>query len=190
MLRRMGPANTSAPRSRFASILPASTVLVLAACGPAPGAGGPGEARAPEAHPAETIYIVLGEQPETRTDAWVPEEALGNNPFNRTRTWIGDYDCPQGNTEFTFRIIQVRDDKIKAIFDFNHVESGATGKYLMTGRYDEQTRTATFRPGAWIKQPPNYVTVGMKGDVAVDGSLFAGRIDHPLCGAFRLRPAN
>ncbi|MGK4006444.1 hypothetical protein WMF31_27745 [Sorangium sp. So ce1036] len=151
-----------------------------------------GEPHAAAPPPAQTVYIVLGEPPpaaEPSDDAWVPDEDHGENPFERTRTWIGDYDCPQGTTEMTFRILQVRGNRIKAVFGFHHAESGVSGKYLMRGRYDARARTATFSPGSWIERPPNYVTVSMKGDLALDGSLFAGRIEHPECGAFRLRPA-
>ncbi|AUX21294.1 hypothetical protein SOCEGT47_017750 [Sorangium cellulosum] len=187
----MDPAN--APVSRWRSALlrgVPGAALLLAACGPAPTLGEPHAAALP---PAQTVYIVLGEPPpaaEPSDDAWVPDEDHGENPFERTRTWIGDYDCPQGTTEMTFRILQVRGSRIKAVFGFHHAESGVSGKYLMRGRYDAQARTATFSPGAWLERPPNYVTVSMKGDLALDGSLFAGRIEHPECGAFRLRPAS
>ncbi|WP_441287936.1 hypothetical protein ACSRUE_38625 [Sorangium sp. KYC3313] len=187
----MGTANAPAPRRRSALRCAACAGLLLAACGPAPTLAEP---RAPEPPPApETVYIVLQDPPPAATttaaDGWVPEEFPGDNPFQRTRTWIGDYDCPQGTTEMTFRILEVKGDRIKAVFGFHHAESGAAGKYIMSGRYDAETRTASFSPGAWLERPPNYVTVGMKGDLALDGSLFAGRIEHPDCGAFRLRPA-
>jgi hypothetical protein len=165
---------------------------MLTACGPAPQAEYADDEApsAPQPAPVQTVYVVVGEASDAPpTEVWIPEETHGDNPFARTRTWIGDYDCPQGNTELTLRVIQVRGDTMKAVFDFHHVESAEAGKYLMVGSYDEETRTATFAPGAWLVRPPNYVTVGMSGDVALDGSLFAGRIDHPECGAFRLRPA-
>ncbi|WP_437489045.1 hypothetical protein WME75_09955 [Sorangium sp. So ce1014] len=186
----MGTANASAPRRRSALRRAPGAALLLAACGPAPTLGDP---RAPEPPPpAETVYIVIHDPPPAAAvavDGWVPDEPRGESPFERTRTWIGDYDCPQGTTGMTFRILQVKDDRIKAVFDFHHAESGTSGKYLMIGRYDPETRTAAFSPGAWLERPPNYVTVSMKGDLALDGSLFAGRIEHPECGAFRLRPA-
>ncbi|WP_187345908.1 hypothetical protein [Sorangium cellulosum] len=188
----MGTANALVPERRSALRRAPCVALLLAACGPAPTLAEP---RAPEPpSPAETIYIVIHDPPPAAgaavaADDWVPDEARGENPFARTRTWIGDYDCPQGTTEMTFRILQVQGDRIKAVFDFRHAASGASGKYLMRGRYDPETRTATFSPGAWLERPPNYVTVSMKGDLALDGSLFAGRIEHPECGAFRLRPA-
>ncbi|WP_437817223.1 hypothetical protein [Sorangium sp. So ce1078] len=187
----MGTANAPAPLRRSALRRAPCAALLLAACGPAPTLADP---RAPEPPPpAETVYIVINDPPPAAAsvvaDGWVPEEARGENPFERARTWIGDYDCPQGTTGMTFRILQVKGDRIKAVFDFHHGESGASGKYLMNGRYDPETRTAAFSPGAWLERPPNYVTVSMKGDLALDGSLFAGRIEHPECGAFRLRPA-
>ncbi|WP_437289867.1 hypothetical protein [Sorangium sp. So ce406] len=186
----MGTANAPSLRRRSALRCAPCAALLLAACGPAPGFGEP---RAPEPPAAaETVYIVLHDPPPAApvaNDGWAPDEPRGDSPFERTRTWIGDYDCPQGTTQMTLRILRVKDGRIKAIFDFHHAESGVSGKYLMLGRYDAETRTASFSPGAWIERPPNYVTVSMKGDLALDGSLFAGRIEHPECGAFRLRPA-
>ncbi len=183
----MGPATAHTPPR--APLLALSLATLLAACGPAPDAAYAEPEQAPPT-PAQTIYVVVGEQPEPHApDAWAPEEPRGGNPFARTRTWVGDYDCPQGNTELTFRVLHVRGDAITAAFEFHHVDSGAAGKYLMTGRYDADTRKVRFAPGEWIDQPHDYVTVGMSGEIAFDGSLFAGRIDNPRCGAFRLRPA-
>lgn len=185
----MGPAKAP-PWSRRALSLSIPAALLLAACGPAPEAahaeaGPPG----PRLGQAQTVYVILAEPEAPPQDAWEPEEAHGENPFERSRTWVGDYDCPQGNTALTLQVIQVSGAVVRGVFDFHHVESGAAGKYLITGRYDGETRRAAFTPGAWLVQPPDYISLPMSGDVSVDGTLFAGRIEHPQCGAFRLRPA-
>lgn len=175
------------------AVLVASSLLT--ACGPAPYAlyDEPARAPAPPAPPPaqeQTVLVILGEPPAVpANDGWVPEATHGESAFARTRTWVGDYDCPQGNTELTFRILSVRGGHVTALFDFHHVESGASGRYLMSGSYDADTRRVQLTPGAWIAQPRDYVSVGMSGEVAEDGSLFAGRMDHPRCGAFRLKPA-
>ena len=176
--------------SRRALVLSAPAALLLAACGPAPGATY-AEAGAPPGASArgETVYVILAERGAPAEDAWEPEETHGENPFGKNRTWVGDYDCPQGNTALTLQVIQVRGPAVTAVFEFHHVESDVAGKFLMNGRYDGETRRITFNPGAWLVHPPHYTAVPMSGDVASDGSLFAGRIDHPQCGAFRLRPA-
>jgi hypothetical protein len=174
------------------AVLVASTLLT--ACGPMPHAGYDEPARAPaqpaQAAEAQTVFVILGEPPaEAPGDGWTPEESHGESAFERARTWVGDYDCPQGNTELTFRILAVRGRHVTALFDFHHVESGASGRYLMNGSYDADTHRVKLTPGAWLAQPRDYVSVGMSGEVSEDGSLFAGRMDHPRCGAFRLKPA-
>jgi len=167
---------------------------LLAACGPATYVAyddPPARARAQEPlAQAPAVVVVVTEAPgEAPSDGWVPEETHGESPFASVRVWSGDYDCPQGNTDFTLRILAVRGQRITALFDFHHVESGEAGRYLVAGDYDPETRRVRFTPGDWLVHPPNYVSTSMSGEVSHDGSLFAGRIDHPLCGAFRLRPA-
>ena len=177
----------------------ATAILVCSApllgCGPAPYLDPHSAPRVPAAPAAPTqqaqaVIVVLQEPPaEPPVDAWLPEDTHGENPLGRVRAWHGDYDCPQGNTDFTLHILATRGDHITAMFDFHHVESGASGRYLMSGRYHSATRAVRLTPGAWLDQPPHYESVAMRGEVSEDGSLFAGKKEHPLCGAFRLRPA-
>lgn len=144
-----------------------------------------------EGESPQVIYIYLAEPgaplPEVVSQE-TPEGALADNPFDVIRRWTGDYDCPQGTTDMKLTITGVRGRQVEGIFAFHHVPSGAAGSYFTRGTYDQATRTIVFKPGDWIERPPNYETVPIRGDVARDGSLFAGRIDHPRCGAFRLRP--
>lgn len=178
---------TSAPA--FATLLCTSLLL---GCGPAPyvDVDGPPAAQARPVQ-EQAVVVVLQEPPlEAPADRWVPEEPRVENPLGRVRAWRGDYDCPQGNTALTLHILAVRGEHVTALFDFHHVESGAAGRYLMSGQYDGDTRQVRLTPGAWIAQPEDYVSVGMSGELSQDGTLFAGRMEHPLCGAFRLRPAH
>jgi hypothetical protein len=164
---------------------------LLAGCGPAPYAMGPEE---PAAAPTPTppVYVVVGEarpaaparEPQ---DRWLPEPRP--NPFATRRTWVGDYDCTQGRTGLALRIVDVRGDKVRAIFDFHHAPSDAAGQYLVAGTYDEGTGQVVFTPGPWIIHPDDYVSVGMEGRVSRDGAHFAGRITFPGCGGFRLQAA-
>lgn len=143
-----------------------------------------------EAQEPQVIYIYLAEPgaPPPEAAPQAPENPLVDNPFDAIRRWTGDYDCPQGTTDMKLTITGVRGRQVEGIFGFHHVPSGAAGSYFTHGTYDQATRTIVFHPGDWIERPPNYETVSVRGDVAADGSLFAGRIDHPRCGAFRLRP--
>lgn len=144
------------------------------------------------------IYIVLPEDsgpPEvvvqngaTTNSGWTPSALPATNPFERHQTWVGDYDCTQGNTGFAFRIMDVRGRIVRAIFDFVHEPSDARGSYVVTGTYDPETRRVHFEPSRWIVQPDHYMMVPMSGEISADETLFAGKIDHPGCGAFKLKP--
>jgi hypothetical protein len=122
-------------------------------------------------------------------EAWTPKARSTGNPFERTRTWIGDYDCVQGTTALALRIVDVRGRVVRAIFDFRHSPTSAAGSYLVSGTFDPSTHRVRFDPGRWIVRPEDYVMTSMEGEVAGDGSLFAGRIAFPGCGAFQLKPA-
>lgn len=143
------------------------------------------------------IYILLPENsgpPEVvvqngaTNSGWTPSALPATNPFERHQTWVGDYDCTQGNTGFAFRIMDVRGRVVRAIFDFLHEPSGAEGSYVVTGTYDPETRRVHFEPSRWIVQPDHYMMVPMSGEISSDETLFAGKIDHPGCGAFKLKP--
>lgn len=152
---------------------------LLAGCGPAPYAIGPDE-------PAATLTI-----PEARPaaeDKWIPGVFPRPNPFIARRTWVGDYDCAQGRTQLTLRVIDARGTWVRAIFDFHHLPSSAAGQYYVAGAFDEASGRVRLEPGPWIEQPPNYETVGLDGQLSADGKRFSGKITNASCGAFRLRP--
>jgi len=155
--------------------------LSTAACGPAPymlpGDEVPAVAVA-EAQPGSA------EAP----DRWIPEVFPRPNPFLGPRTWVGGYDCPQGRTDLTLHITDARGTWVRAVFDFRHAASGAAGKYYVAGLFDEGSGRIVLAPGPWIEQPDDYIAVGMDGQVSRD-KVFTGKITHPDCGAFRLRPA-
>lgn len=138
----------------------------------------------PSAPPPEVII----QQGSSTNDGWIPATFPATNPFEKHGTWVGDYDCTQGNTGFALRIMDVRGRVIRAIFDFVHTASGAKGSYIVTGSFDPETRHVRFQPTSWIVQPDHYLMVPMKGDISMDDSLFAGKIDFPGCGAFTLKP--
>jgi hypothetical protein len=168
MMRRLSPG---------AGTLVAAALL--AGCGPAPYAIGPDE-------PAATLTIP--EARPTADDKWIPGVFPRPNPFVARRTWVGEYDCPQGRTRLTLRVVDARGTWVRAIFDFHHLPSNASGQYYVAGHFDETSGRVRLEPGPWIAQPPDYETVGMDGQIAVDGQRFTGKITNPGCGAFRLRP--
>jgi hypothetical protein len=170
--------------------------LLLAACGPAPYAVGPDEPTVVEGPPG-TVYVLVGQgQPapapaptRERPDRWIPDGLPRPNPFAEARTWVGAYDCPQGRTDLTLRVVDVRGKLVRAVFDFHHAPTDASGQYLVVGAYDEGSSTVDFEPGPWIIHPDGYDSVGLRGRVSLDGGRFAGAITDARCGRFQLRVA-
>jgi hypothetical protein len=165
--------------------------LVGVGCGPAPYALSPEEpvvvvvvppAAAPYA--GEPRAPAPAASPE---DGWIPDLLPRFNPFATMRTLVGAYDCPQGRTNLTLRVVDARGTRVRAIFDFYHAPSDTAGQFLLAGQFDEHTGGVVFTPGAWIIHPDAYVTVPMVGQVSRDGRHFAGRIPAAGCGGFRLR---
>lgn len=192
----------STPNRTIVAVLAA---LLGAACGPAPYTigpvtmeGDPPSPPAPAPPPPVTIVVIppataRTEEPRVQApapspgDGWIPDLLPRFNPFMEKRTWVGDYDCPQGRTSLTLRVVDVRGTRVRAIFDFHHAPSDVSGQFLMAGQFDEHTGDTVLTPGAWIIHPADYVTVPMVGRVSRDGTRFAGRIPVPGCGEFRLR---
>jgi hypothetical protein len=184
----MGPSLHRAHRATWAAI----AALLAAACGPAPYALGPDDAPASEAPPAAAYVVVTEGQPTPARepeDRWIPDGYPRINPFVERRTWVGDYDCVQGRTNLTLRVIDVRGKLVRAIFDFYHVRTNTAGQYIVGGAFDEQNGDVVLEPGPWIIQPPGYEAVAMKGRVSRDERRFTGTITSPGCFGFRLHPA-
>lgn len=174
-------------RARAGSAL--ITMLLAAGCGPAPYVIGPDEPAAAEA-PARPAVVAIAPAPAPEPpDRWIPDGYPRRNPFLDARTWVGDYDCAQGRTDLTVRVIDVRGKLVRAVFDFHHRPTDAAGQYVLAGTFDEQTGQVDLEPGPWIVHPDGYEAVGMKGRVSQDGRRFHGRIMHPSCGAFRVHAA-
>jgi hypothetical protein len=98
--------------------------------------------------------------------------------------WAGTYTCAQGRTDLVLHVERVMGSHVEAVFEFLHGPSNAGGSYRMRGTLNDDG-TVRLIPGAWIDQPPGYVTVGMSG--RVQGDAFTGRIDNPSCGTFSVR---
>ncbi len=142
----------------------------------------------PSTDPSSPPPEVIVRQGPAPSDGWEPQALPPPNPFEKLRTWVGNYDCTQGNTGMALRILDVRGRVVRAIFDFTHSASGADGSYIITGTFDPETRRVRFDPSQWIARPDHYLMVPMEGEISADNSLFAGKIDYPGCGAFKLKP--
>jgi serine/threonine protein kinase len=105
-------------------------------------------------------------------------------PFATMQAWQGWYVCAQGKTELELRIESVNGLVVNGIFQFQQPASGVYGSFHVSGPYDPNTRRLRLTPGAWIRQPPGYTTVGMEGVVSADGSTYSGSIAHTSCTTF------
>jgi hypothetical protein len=177
---------------RARSLLPVFILgLVADGCGPAPYSLGPEEpavVEAPDRVGGDRQTPASGDRGPP--DRWIPNGLPRPNPFADHPLWVGEYECAQGWTRMELRILDARTTQVRATFAFDHAGTAeyphADGEYLMSGRFDETSGHMTFRPGRWIRQPENYVTVGMSGDVSLDGRRFTGRILGPGCKSFGL----
>lgn len=148
-------------------------LAVVAACTPA--------LQAPIIEVHEVPPASFANLPPTASAFPEPTHAVSNMPFADGQTWIGRYECAQGETTLVFHVVHVEGHDVEAVFDFHHDASGVDGAYRMHGRWDP-SGSVTMRPGQWIQQPPRYVTVGMTGQVS--GVRFTGKIDEPSCRDF------
>ena len=48
-------------------------------------------------------------------------------------------------------------------------------------------RHLTLSPGAWIRQPAGYESVGLSGSVSSDGLTFGGAVRNSACTSFTVR---
>ena len=149
----------------------ALAALCVAACAPEPTATVV-EVPPQEAPPPPTAAApALVQAPP----AWAPTRS-GDE-------WVGTYTCAQGETDLALHVRQVRDGTIEAVFDFSHAASGASGAYVVVGNV--LRNHVTLQPQQWLRRPPGYVMVGMRGEIR--GDTFSGRIDDPSCEGFSLR---
>jgi hypothetical protein len=108
-------------------------------------------------------------------------------PFVSGDDWTGSYTCPQGLTNLTLHIGNVFGASIDAIFEFDYVPGNTSGSYALTGSFDETTQQARFTPGAWISQPPGWISVGMLGTVQSGCAVYSGEITDDDCGSFTVQ---
>jgi hypothetical protein len=100
--------------------------------------------------------------------------------------WQGDYDCAQGVTGLTLTLEVSAAGQAQALFEFHSVPANPTvptGCFQMSGSLDT-AGNLNLLPGAWLLQPPGYVTVGLIGNL--DGQILHGTVIGPGCSTFLL----
>jgi len=114
--------------------------------------------------------------------ARLPPPPAAETPFAPTQAWVGSYVCEGIRAGVTLRVGSVVGRTVNVITEFTR--RGVAGSYRSSGTYEPATRKLKLMPGAWIRQPPNYETVGMDGAVSADGATYSGRMMNPRCAAF------
>jgi hypothetical protein len=92
--------------------------------------------------------------------------------------WRGSYTCAQGVTGLTLTI-EAGPHGVTALFDFYAVPENPTvpaGRFKMAGFYDSNARTLTLHPREWLRQPPGYLTVGIRAHVDLEWGVMLGSV--------------
>jgi hypothetical protein len=107
-------------------------------------------------------------------------------------TWRGEYVCAQGNTAVALTIEPHMDGSLSALFHFEAAPDNPdvpTGCYEMRGAFTPATGAVALAPLRWLRRPPNYVMVGLDGQLSPDGGRIEGQVQGPGCSLFRLQRA-
>lgn len=107
-------------------------------------------------------------------------------------TWEGRYVCRQGPTGMQLTVTGGKTNEVSAVFRFFALPENpgiAAGEFALRGSYDPATGALDLTPDRWLKQPPGYQMVGVKGSLARDGSRLNGSIALAGCRGFELARA-
>ncbi len=125
--------------------------------------------------------------------ACAPTVSQGPAPVPADATGIsgvyqGRYLCSQGITGLTLTLKGTPEGNVEATFDFYAVPENPgvpSGSYLMTGIFFSDA-SLHLDPVRWIRQPPGYVMVPMRGKITEEEGrlVYKGTIPEPGCGAF------
>ena len=150
--------------------------LALIACGSEPTES---PSRPPPAPPIEAIP---------------PQRPL--EPLPARTVWTGTYVCAQGSTALTLTIDLTPEGGVAAKFDFGPLPQNPDvprGSYSMSGELALGTGgviTVKLRPLSWLRQPPNYIMVGIDGVIDRERRRLLGRIAHTSCAGVDLTRSN
>jgi hypothetical protein len=103
------------------------------------------------------------------------------NPIKSGQTWVGYYFCLQQKTYFMITI-----DSVTTEYFVDGVFKMLNAEYKINGRYDPITRILKLLPGEWLIKPPGIYSVGLSGQITLNGMMYKGKITDPNCGEFIL----
>lgn len=106
-------------------------------------------------------------------------------PFKAGEVWEGTYVCSQGETPLVFTVEEVKENTVKAKFEFKFGRK--KGSYRVIGNYSSENREFEFMPDKWINRPAGVSRVGLKGTIDKNGSNLRGTITNPSCDWVKLK---
>jgi hypothetical protein len=108
-------------------------------------------------------------------------------------TWTGEYTCLQGSTALELVLQPAKDaTSLRGWFHFRSTPTNPgvpEGCFEMAGQFDPAGRQLSLLAGRWLRQPPGYVTVDLKGELDVPGTALSGSVVAIGCASFALRLA-
>jgi hypothetical protein len=103
------------------------------------------------------------------------------SPIKSGQTWVGYYFCLQQKTYFMITI-----DSVTTEYFVDGVFKMLNAAYKIKGRYDPITRMLKLLPGESLIKPPGIYSVGLSGQITLNGMMYKGIITDPNCDEFIL----
>ncbi len=115
-----------------------------------------------------------------------PPNAPTTLPLPAHTVWTGRYECAQGVTAVQLTLDVEPDGRARAIFDFGPLADNPTvpnGSFRLRGttKPTDATITVALQPDEWIDRPPDYVMVGMEGQIDKTRRKLRGRMLNDSC---------
>lgn len=124
--------------------------------------------------------------PGPAADEAAPPSGKSGGP--ETRTWRGSYSCGQGDTGLEVTLRPLGQGRLEGTLSFFPLPANPgvpRGCYRVTGQADP-TGGVELRGGQWVRQPPGYYMVDLRGRIGAD-SGFSGQVIGGSCSQFQLQ---
>lgn len=115
--------------------------------------------------------------------------ASGTPARPETRTWRGSYTCGQGETGLEVTLRPAGQGRVEGTMSFFPLPTNASvprGCYRVAGQVDAANQSIELRGGQWLRQPPGYHTVDLRGRIGADAGI-SGQVIGGECSQFQLQ---
>jgi hypothetical protein len=137
-------------------------------------------------------------QPQGTPSSAPPPGALQQPPpsSGQRTVWQGRYTCAQGVTSLRLTVdgnCNGVSCSFSALFEFGPLPENpgvAQGAYRMAGEGHANAQgelEMSLQPTQWVRQPANYVMVGLVATADAQQALLNGRMDSPSCSGIALQ---